>query len=69
MRARWTGDLRGARSARLCADCHRFVVGVTTEVSDSVNNSHPAAAYDVDGFDTSVSGVSKLHRDQKHVIR
>ena len=38
------------------------------QLQGSVNNSHPAAAYDIDGFDTSASEVSALHAAGKRVI-
>lgn len=38
------------------------------QLTGTVNNSHPAAAYDIDGFDNSASEVSALHRARKHVI-
>lgn len=38
------------------------------QLSGTVNNSYPAAAYDIDGFDTSRAEVSSLHAAKKHVI-
>jgi hypothetical protein len=38
------------------------------QLSGAVDNSHPAAAYDIDGFDNSASEVSLLHSPGKHVI-
>ena len=38
------------------------------QLTGTVNNSNPAAAYDIDGFDTSGAEVSSLHAAGKHVI-
>jgi hypothetical protein len=38
------------------------------QLSGTVNNSYPAAAYDIDGFDNSQREVATLHSAKKHVI-
>jgi hypothetical protein len=38
------------------------------QLAGTVNNSYPAAAYDVDGFDNGRAEVSALHAAGKHVI-
>ena len=38
------------------------------QLQGSVSNSHPAAAYDIDGFDSGASEVSALHAAGKRVI-
>lgn len=38
------------------------------QLTGTVNNSYPAAAYDIDGFDNSQSEVATLHAAGKHVI-
>jgi hypothetical protein len=38
------------------------------QLTGNVNNSYPAAAYDIDGFDNGASEVSALHAARKHVI-
>lgn len=38
------------------------------QLQGKIDNSRAAAAYDVDGFDTSASEVSRLHRLGRHVI-
>ena len=38
------------------------------QLTGTVNNSYPAAAYDIDGFDNSPSEVATLHAAGKHVI-
>jgi hypothetical protein len=38
------------------------------QLQGAVNNSYPAAAYDIDGFDNSSSEVAALHAVGKHVI-
>jgi hypothetical protein len=38
------------------------------QLTGTVNNSHPAAAYDIDGFDNSRAEVSTLDAAGKHVI-
>jgi hypothetical protein len=38
------------------------------QLTGTVNNSYPAAAYDIDGFDNSASEVTTLHAAGKHVI-
>jgi len=38
------------------------------QLSGAVNNSYPAAVYDIDGFDNPASEVAALHSAGKHVI-
>ena len=38
------------------------------QLTGTVNNSYPAAAYDIDGFDNSQGEVATLHAANKHVI-
>ena len=38
------------------------------QLTGTVNNSYPAAAYDIDGFDNSQREVATLHAAKKHVI-
>jgi hypothetical protein len=38
------------------------------QLTGTVNNSYPAAAYDIDGFDNSQREVATLHSAKKHVI-
>jgi hypothetical protein len=38
------------------------------QLTGTLNNSYPAAAYDIDGFDNSQSEVATLHSARKHVI-
>jgi hypothetical protein len=38
------------------------------QLTGTVNNSYPAAAYDIDGFDNSRGEVATLHSAKKHVI-
>ena len=38
------------------------------QLTGNVNNSYPAAAYDIDGFDNSQREVATLHSAKKHVI-
>jgi len=38
------------------------------QLTGTVNNSYPAAAYDIDGFDNSQREVTMLHSAKKHVI-
>jgi hypothetical protein len=38
------------------------------QLQGRINNSLPAAAYDLDGFDTSANEVARLHSEGKHVI-
>jgi hypothetical protein len=38
------------------------------QLTGTVNNSQPAAAYDIDGFDNAATEVSTLHGAGKHVI-
>jgi len=38
------------------------------QLTGTVNNSYPAAAYDIDGFDNDKGEVSTLHAARKHVI-
>ena len=38
------------------------------QLTGTVNNSYPAAAYDIDGFDSSQREVETLHSANKHVI-
>jgi hypothetical protein len=38
------------------------------QLTGTVNNSYPAAAYDIDGFDNSRREVTTLHAAKKHVI-
>jgi hypothetical protein len=38
------------------------------QLTGTVNNSYPATAYDIDGFDNSASEVAALHAAGKHVI-
>jgi hypothetical protein len=38
------------------------------QLTGTVNNSYPAAAYDIDGFDNSQGEVATLHSAKKHVI-
>ena len=38
------------------------------QLTGTVNNSYPAAAYDIDGFDSSQREVATLHSANKHVI-
>ncbi len=38
------------------------------QLTGTVNNSYPAAAYDIDGFDNSQREVATLHSARKHVI-
>ena len=38
------------------------------QLTGTVNNSYPAAAYDIDGFDNSAGEIASLHAAGKHVI-
>jgi hypothetical protein len=38
------------------------------QLQGKIKNTHPVAAYDVDGFETSAAEVAALHAEGKHVI-
>ena len=38
------------------------------QLNGTVNDTYPAAVYDIDGFDNTAAEVSKLHAARKHVI-